>query len=44
MYFKTQTIESTFRSFHGLSRPKPPQQGGILSRQEIRRIVAEMLG
>jgi len=43
MHFKTQTIESAFRSFHGLSRPKPPQSRGTLSRQELRRIIAEML-
>lgn len=44
MYFKNHIIESAFRSLNGLYRPKRPQQDGILSPQELRRIVAEMVG
>lgn len=44
MYFKTQIIETTSRAFHRLSRPKLPLPNGTLSRQELRRIVAEMVG
>lgn len=44
MHFKTKTIEFVSRYIHGLSRPNPPKSGGTLSRQETRRIVAEMLG
>ena len=43
MDLKTQIIEFAFRPFHGLTRPKPPLPSGTLSRQELRRLVAEML-
>lgn len=44
MSFNTHIIESVLRPLQGLSRPKQPQPSGTLSRQQLQRIVAEMLG
>lgn len=44
MHFKTQIIETTSRPAHGPFPPKPAAPDGTLSRRELRRIIAEILG
>lgn len=43
MYLKTHSVKPRFLSFHGLAKPTLPKPAGTLSRQELSRIVAEML-